>query len=110
MLIYVLSNGFSTVCILETVKHIYSRIGAFLSLYFIKFIGDWAFKKESLGGGDIKLMFLFGLVIGFPMAICTIFFVLFSMIIYFATFVLVVLFIMFILLNNCSHDIYPLPY
>ncbi len=73
MLIYVFSNGFSTVGILETVKHIYSGIGAFLSMYFIKFIGDWAFKKESLGGGDIKLMFLFGLVIGFPMAICTIF-------------------------------------
>ena len=31
------------------------------------------FKKESLGGGDIKLMFLFGLVIGYPLAICTIF-------------------------------------
>ena len=31
------------------------------------------FKKESLGGGDIKLMFLFGLVIGYGMSICTIF-------------------------------------
>ena len=31
------------------------------------------FKKESMGGGDIKLMFLFGIVIGFPLSICDIF-------------------------------------
>ena len=52
---------------------IYSGVGAFLSMYLIKLLGDKAFKKESLGGGDIKLMFLFGLVLGFPMAIVTIF-------------------------------------
>ena len=53
--------------------HIYSGIGAFLVMYLIKILGDKAFKKESLGGGDIKLMFLFGLVLGFPMSIITIF-------------------------------------
>lgn len=53
--------------------HIYSGIGAFLAMYAIKWMGDRAFKKESLGGGDIKLMFLFGMVLGLPMAICTIF-------------------------------------
>lgn len=52
---------------------IYSGVGAFLAMYLIKLLGDKAFKKESLGGGDIKLMFLFGLVLGFPMAIVTIF-------------------------------------
>lgn len=52
---------------------IYSGIGAFLAMYLIKILGDKAFKKESLGGGDIKLMFLFGLVLGFPMSIITIF-------------------------------------
>ena len=31
------------------------------------------FKQESLGGGDIKLMFLVGLVIGYSMSICNIF-------------------------------------
>ena len=31
------------------------------------------FKKESLGGGDIKLMFFFGLVIGLPLSVVTIF-------------------------------------
>lgn len=57
----------------QTAYHIYAGIGAFLAMYAIKLLGDKAFKKESLGGGDIKLMFLFGLVLGFPMSICTIF-------------------------------------
>lgn len=57
----------------QAAYHIYSGIGAFLAMYAIKILGDKAFKKESLGGGDIKLMFLFGLVLGFPMSICTIF-------------------------------------
>ena len=26
-------------------------------------IGDFLFKKESLGGGDIKMMFVFGLIV-----------------------------------------------
>lgn len=49
-------------------------MGAFLLMLIVKAIGDFVFKKESLGGGDIKLMFLFGLVIGLPMSIVTIFF------------------------------------
>ena len=57
----------------ETALHLYAGIGAFLTMYAIKILGDKLFKKESLGGGDIKLMFLFGLVIGYPLAICTIF-------------------------------------
>ena len=57
----------------QAAYHIYAGIGAFLAMYAIKILGDKAFKKESLGGGDIKLMFLFGLVLGFPMSICTIF-------------------------------------
>lgn len=68
ILVYIFGIGLE-----ETAYHIYSGIGAFLAMYAIKIIGDKAFKKESLGGGDIKLMFLFGLVLGFPMAICTIF-------------------------------------
>lgn len=38
----------------------------FLVMYFIKFIGDKIFKRESLGGGDIKLCFLIGLTLGYP--------------------------------------------
>ncbi len=54
-------------------NHVYPGIGAFVFMYTLKIIGDKMFKKESLGGGDIKLMFLFGLVLGFPLALCTIF-------------------------------------
>ena len=42
-------------------------------MFLVKIIGDFIFKKESLGGGDIKLMFLFGLVLDFPISIVTIF-------------------------------------
>ena len=68
ILIYIFGFGLEA-----TAYHIYAGVGAFLVMYAIKLLGDKAFKKESLGGGDIKLMFLFGLVLGFPMSICTIF-------------------------------------
>ena len=48
-------------------------IGAFGTMLVIKKLGDVVFKQESLGGGDIKLMFLIGLVIGYPMSVCNIF-------------------------------------
>lgn len=48
--------------------------GSFLTMLLIKKMGDIMFKQESLGGGDIKLMFLIGLVIGYAMSICNIFF------------------------------------
>ena len=37
----------------------------FLLIFLIKIIGDKAFKRESLGGGDIKLLGLIGLALGF---------------------------------------------
>ena len=48
-------------------------LGAFALLYLFKCLGDLMFKKESLGGGDIKLLFLIGMVLGFDMSIVTIF-------------------------------------
>lgn len=41
-------------------------------IYGLKLFGDFLFKKESMGGGDIKLLFVFGLVLGWPLAILTI--------------------------------------
>lgn len=46
---------------------------AFTIMYLIKKIGDFIFKKESMGGGDIKLMAIFGLVLGWQMSIISIF-------------------------------------
>ena len=64
------------------------RIGVVETAYSIllTLLGDKIFKKESLGGGDIKLLFLFGLVLGYPMSICSIFlatFIAFPIAIYF---------------------------
>ena len=56
-----------------TVYKILAGIFAFITMYVIKLIGDRLFKRESMGGGDIKLMFLFGIVLGYPLAIFDIF-------------------------------------
>lgn len=58
----------------DTCLRILAGVGAFITMLLIKKIGDIAFKQESLGGGDIKLMFLIGLVVGYPMSVCNIFF------------------------------------
>lgn len=47
---------------------------SFLTMFGIKLLGDFLFKKESMGGGDIKLLFVIGMVLGFPQALCSIFF------------------------------------
>ena len=45
----------------------------FIVMFLIKILGDFIFKKESMGGGDIKLMFVFGLTMGIPLSIASIF-------------------------------------
>ena len=52
---------------------ILSGIIAFGIMWLLKALGDYMFKKESMGGGDIKLLFLFGLYFGWEMAIISIF-------------------------------------
>jgi len=49
-----------------------SSIAMFLLFLIIKIFGDIAFKKESLGGGDIKLIALIGLVLGLSPSIFSI--------------------------------------
>lgn len=46
---------------------------AAIFIYILKLIGDFIFKKESMGGGDIKLLFIFGLVFGWESAVFSIF-------------------------------------
>lgn len=53
-----------------------SLVNALLSFIFmlvLKLFGDFIFKKESMGGGDIKLLAVFGLVLGFPLSIISVF-------------------------------------
>lgn len=46
---------------------------AFITMFLLKKFGDFLFKKESMGGGDIKLLFIFGMVLSYPVAILSIF-------------------------------------
>ena len=46
---------------------------ATLFIYLLKMLGDLTFKKESMGGGDIKLLFIFGLVLGWQLSVFSIF-------------------------------------
>ena len=48
-------------------------IVAFSVMFLIKKLGDFLFKRESMGGGDIKLLFIFGLVLGIPLSLSSIF-------------------------------------
>lgn len=48
----------------EIVSLIISGIVMFGIMYAIKILADKIFKRESLGGGDIKLMLLIGLTLG----------------------------------------------
>ena len=45
----------------------------FIIMYVIKKLGDLIFKKESLGGGDVKMMAFISLLIGYKMSIVVIF-------------------------------------
>ena len=54
----------------------YSLGSGFLAMgtmFLIKKLGDYLFKKESMGGGDIKLLFIFGYVLGYPLSLLAIF-------------------------------------
>lgn len=46
-----------------TVEKILTGLFLFAIMYVIMIIGNKLLKKESLGGGDIKMMFVFGLVL-----------------------------------------------
>ena len=63
-----LLSGFNGV-----IESLINGIIAFVIMYLIKKLGDFLFKKESMGGGDIKIMFVFGLVLGFKMTLISIF-------------------------------------
>lgn len=46
---------------------------AFTIMFLLRLLGNFIFKKDTMGGGDIKLMFVFGLVLNYKMAILSIF-------------------------------------
>ena len=50
-----------------------SGIISFGVMFLIKLFGDFIFKTESMGGGDIKLLFFLGVILGWPQALLSIF-------------------------------------
>ena len=50
-----------------------SALLAFITMLALKIFGDFLFKKESMGGGDIKLLAVFGFVLGYPLSIISVF-------------------------------------
>ncbi len=53
----------------NTLIYVLCGFSMFVTMYLIKLLGDRLFKRESLGGGDIKLSFVMGLVLGFRLGI-----------------------------------------
>jgi len=58
--------------VINTIWLIGYGILAFLGMWLLKKLGDIMFKAESMGGGDIKLMFFIGLVCGWQGAIAVV--------------------------------------
>ncbi len=67
-IIQIIQNGF-----LEGLLKLLYGVLAFILMYLIMLLGNKLFKKESLGGADIKLMFLIGLVLDPFLAIVVLF-------------------------------------
>ena len=64
----IIKNGVQNIYI-----NLLDAVISFIIMFLIKKIGDFMFKKESMGGGDIKLMAVIGLVLNYKMAIISIF-------------------------------------
>ena len=58
---------------LSLIPHLISGLGAFLFFLAISYIFYFFTKKQSMGGGDIKLSFLLGLFLGFPKIIVSLY-------------------------------------
>lgn len=57
--------------IFETFLMFINGLLSFILIYIIKLAADFSFKKEAMGGGDVKLMFLIGMMNGFSMTFVT---------------------------------------
>ncbi len=77
ILSFLIGGGFPNFQIEKAFSSLFSSLAngalSFAAMFLVKKIGDFLFKKESMGGGDIKLMFFIGMVLGFPLTLISIF-------------------------------------
>jgi leader peptidase (prepilin peptidase)/N-methyltransferase len=71
--IFILIEKFILYGLDSFINSIINALIAFIIMLLLKLFGDFIFKRESLGGGDVKLMAIFGMVIGYKMSIISIF-------------------------------------
>lgn len=57
----------------EPLWSLIGAVAAFAVMYVVAVVGEWAFKKPALGGGDIKMMAMVGAFLGPGYAMLTIF-------------------------------------
>lgn len=62
-----IKNGFNGLLL-----NLLDGIICFGSMLLLKLFGDVVFKKESMGGGDIKLMFIIGMILGWQMGLMSV--------------------------------------
>jgi prepilin signal peptidase PulO-like enzyme (type II secretory pathway) len=67
ILIFILKIGYYN--IYEALFSILFGLLSFITMILIRFIGNFLFKKESLGGGDIKFSFITGMILGYKFAL-----------------------------------------
>ncbi len=61
--IYFIFFEFLDLGLKATFLKIISGVFLFLLMYLIMLVGNKVFKRESMGGGDIKMMFIFGVIL-----------------------------------------------
>lgn len=71
--IFVIFSRFICNGINDALLYLLSGVVAFFVMYLLMLIGNAIFNKESLGGGDIKLMFYIGCTVGIWMSMFSIF-------------------------------------
>ena len=62
-ILYFVIVQFFSVGVIGVVEHLLTGMFLFVLMYIIMWLGEKLLNKESLGGGDVKMMFLFGLVL-----------------------------------------------
>lgn len=55
------------------VKALLGAVAGFVLLYSIAVIGEWVFKEEAMGGGDVKMMTMVGAFVGWQGVLLTVF-------------------------------------